>query len=301
VDEGLRRHYLQAMGITVWQRRDLPEPPVSVNADSAVASDSLHEGRQSESPPTEPEVSDKQSQFDGQVGPSEIEAAPPWMDEYLPADEPPPYVYEDYPAEWESTPVSDVRATSVSELDWDALRERVRDCRLCGLRKGCTQTVFGVGNTSADLLIIGEAPGADEDRQGEPFVGRAGQLLNAMLLAMGFKREQVFIANILKCRPPNNRDPQPEEALKCEPFLLRQIELIQPRVILSAGRISAQNLLKTDIPVGKLRGRVHRFGVRQIPLVVTYHPAYLLRSPEQKAKTWDDLQTVMSILRDRSG
>jgi DNA polymerase len=159
--------------------------------------------------------------------------------------------------------------------------------------------VFGVGNTQADLLVIGEAPGADEDRQGEPFVGRAGQLLNQMLLAIGFKREQVFIANVLKCRPPNNRDPKPEEALKCEPYLLRQIALIQPRVILSVGRISAQNLLKTEIPVGKLRGRVHAFGELGIPLVVTYHPAYLLRSPEQKAKAWDDLQLALSLFREK--
>ncbi|MGD8931768.1 MAG: uracil-DNA glycosylase [Chromatiales bacterium] len=229
--------------------------------------------------------------------PGETEV-PPWTEEYIPSDEPPPYLYEDYAAEWQPDSVPEkTRETPVSKLDWEALRERVRTCRLCGLREGCTQTVFGVGNTAADLLIIGEAPGADEDRQGEPFVGRAGQLLNAMLLAIGFKREQVFIANILKCRPPNNRDPRPEEALKCEPFLLRQIELIQPRVILSVGRISAQNLLKTDIPVGKLRGRVHRFGERQLPLVVTYHPAYLLRSPEQKGKAWDDLQLVLSILR----
>ena len=220
-----------------------------------------------------------------------------WTESDLPADEPPPYLYADYPADWESIPVPDIRETPVSALGWDGLRERVRDCRRCGLREGCTQTVFGVGNTRADLLIIGEAPGADEDRQGEPFVGRAGQLLNAMLLAMGFKREQVFIANILKCRPPNNRDPRPDEAMQCEPFLLRQIELIQPRVILSAGRISAQNLLKTEIPVGKLRGRIHVYGERRIPLVVTYHPAYLLRSPEQKAKAWDDLQLVLSILR----
>jgi DNA polymerase len=204
---------------------------------------------------------------------------------------------EGYLPAWEPSPAAAIHETPVSKLDWDALRERVRACRLCGLREGCTQTVFGVGNTTADLLIIGEAPGVDEDRQGEPFVGRAGQLLNAMLLAMGFRREQVFIANILKCRPPNNRDPRPEEALKCEPFLLRQIELIQPRVILSAGRISAQNLLQTDIPVGRLRGRVHRFGERQFPLVVSYHPAYLLRSPEQKGKAWDDLQLVLSILR----
>jgi DNA polymerase len=185
-------------------------------------------------------------------------------------------------------------------LDWPSLREQVRDCRACELRVGCTQTVFGVGNTQADLLVIGEAPGADEDRQGEPFVGRAGQLLNAMLLAMGYKRESVFIANIVKCRPPNNRDPKAEEALRCEPYLLRQIELIQPRVILAVGRIAAQNLLKTEITVGKLRGRIHAFGERRIPLVVTYHPAYLLRSPEQKGRAWQDLQLALSGLRDEA-
>jgi DNA polymerase len=206
--------------------------------------------------------------------------------------------YPDYDDAWEPVRRADENGlTPVAALDWDGLRARVRDCRACGLREGCTQTVFGVGNVKADLLIIGEAPGADEDRQGEPFVGRAGQLLNAMLLAMGFERAQVFIANILKCRPPNNRDPRPEEAKSCEPFLLRQIALIEPKVILSAGRISAQNLLQTDIPVGKLRGRVHGFGTARIPLVVTYHPAYLLRSPEQKAKAWEDLQLVLSILR----
>jgi DNA polymerase len=158
--------------------------------------------------------------------------------------------------------------------------------------------VFGVGNEQADLLVIGEAPGADEDRQGEPFVGRAGQLLNAMLLAMGFKREAVFIANIVKCRPPNNRDPKPEEALACQSYLLHQIELIRPKLILSVGRISAQNLLKTDIAVGKLRGRVHTYGEWGIPLVVTYHPAYLLRSPEQKSKAWQDLQLALTLLRE---
>ena len=184
-----------------------------------------------------------------------------------------------------------------AHLDWQALREKVRGCRACELRAGCTQTVFGVGNTQADLLVIGEAPGADEDRQGEPFVGRAGQLLNAMLLAMGFPREQVFIANIVKCRPPNNRDPQAEEALRCEPYLLRQIALIQPRLILAVGRIAAQNLLKTDITVGKLRGRIHAYGEQRIPLVVTYHPAYLLRSSEQKGKAWQDLQLALSGLK----
>ena len=305
MDEGLRRYYLQTMGITVWQRRE----PVSSSAyEQAVRADLSDSTESSHTAPTADRKSPKlvttgsepanaQSCGDGLGRSSEIEV-PPWLDEagYLPADEPPPYLDADYPPDWQHAPVSDSRETPVSGLDWDSLRERVRACRLCGLREGCTQTVFGVGNTDADLMIIGEAPGADEDRQGEPFVGRAGQLLNAMLLAMGFKREQVFIANILKCRPPNNRDPRPEEALKCEPYLLRQIELIRPRVILSAGRISAQNLLKTDIPVGKLRGRIHAFGERQIPLVVTYHPAYLLRSPEQKAKAWDDLQLVLSML-----
>jgi uracil-DNA glycosylase len=209
--------------------------------------------------------------------------------------------------EAESKPQQDapqVVATSgraaIGELDWQRLRSRVRDCRACELRAGCTQTVFGVGNTEADLMVIGEAPGADEDRQGEPFVGRAGQLLNAMLLAMGYKRESVFIANIVKCRPPNNQDPKPEEALQCEPYLLRQIELIRPGMILAVGRIAAQNLLKTDITVGKLRGRVHLFGERRIPLVVTYHPAYLLRSPEQKSRAWQDLQLALSGLRGRA-
>ncbi|MEJ2692100.1 MAG: uracil-DNA glycosylase [Candidatus Thiodiazotropha sp.] len=186
---------------------------------------------------------------------------------------------------------------AVSEMEWPALREQVRDCRACELRAGCTQTVFGVGNESSELLVIGEAPGADEDRQGEPFVGRAGQLLNTMLQAMGYRRESVFIANIVKCRPPDNRDPRPEEAMRCEPYLLRQIALIQPRMILAVGRIAAQNLLKTDITVGKLRGRIHRFGESGIPLVVTYHPAYLLRSSEQKGKAWQDLQLALSGLR----
>ncbi|MEW8050252.1 MAG: uracil-DNA glycosylase [Candidatus Thiodiazotropha sp.] len=195
----------------------------------------------------------------------------------------------------ETTPVPE--ATTSAEADWQGLRQSVKSCNACGLRAGCTQTVFGVGNPQAELLVIGEAPGADEDRQGEPFVGRAGQLLNGMLLAMGYEREAVFIANIVKCRPPNNRDPKPEEALSCEPYLLRQIELIEPKVILAVGRISAQNLLKTDIAVGKLRGRIHSFGNEGIPLVVTYHPAYLLRSPEQKGKAWQDLQLALSVLR----
>jgi DNA polymerase len=187
--------------------------------------------------------------------------------------------------------------SDVFDLDWSGLEQRVTACKACELHRTRTQTVFGVGNRQADLLVIGEAPGADEDRQGEPFVGRAGQLLNAMLQAIGFTRDEVFIANILKCRPPDNRDPKPEEALLCEPFLMRQIELIAPRVILAVGRIAAQNLLKSDVAVGKLRGRIHHLGDARIPLIVSYHPAYLLRSPEQKGKAWQDLQKVISLLR----
>jgi DNA polymerase len=163
-------------------------------------------------------------------------------------------------------------------------------CQRCAeLVANRTQTVFGVGDRAALWMVIGEAPGADEDRQGEPFVGRAGQLLNAMLRAVGLARESVYIANVLKCRPPGNRDPRPDEAQRCIPFLKRQITLVAPRILLVVGRVAAQTLLETDAPVGRLRGRVHRFGEQRIPLVVTYHPAYLLRSPEQKAKAWQDL------------
>ena len=178
----------------------------------------------------------------------------------------------------------------VARLDWDALQARVKACTLCDLHKTRTQTVFGVGNREAQWMVIGEAPGADEDRQGEPFVGRAGQLLNEMLWALGLKRTEVYIANVLKCRPPGNRDPSPDEVACCEPYLKRQVALIRPKIILAVGRIAAQNLLKTDTRIGALRGRVHRYADTGIPLVVTYHPAYLLRSPLEKRKAWEDLQ-----------
>ena len=183
---------------------------------------------------------------------------------------------------------------------WERLATEVRSCTLCGLHKTRTQTVFGVGRRDAELLVIGEAPGADEDRQGEPFVGRAGQLLNAMLRAIGLPRSEVYIANILKCRPPGNRDPQPEEAGLCTPYLSRQIALVNPRAILAVGRISAQWLLQTDSPIGRLRGRVFRYGTSGTPLVVTYHPAYLLRSPLQKATAWTDLCMVRELLRKQA-
>ena len=187
-------------------------------------------------------------------------------------------------------------AAALDSLDWAGLRARVAACTACELHRTRTQTVFGVGNVEADWLVIGEAPGADEDRQGEPFVGRAGQLLNSMLRAIGLAREQVYIANILKCRPPGNRDPKPQEADCCTPFLQRQIALIRPKVILVVGRIAAQNLLATQVPLARLRGQVHRYGPLATPLVVTYHPAYLLRSPGEKRKAWVDLRFARAVL-----
>ncbi len=180
-------------------------------------------------------------------------------------------------------------------LDWDALRARVAACTRCALSRTRTQTVFGVGNAAADWLIVGEAPGAEEDRRGEPFVGRAGLLLNSMLRAIGLAREQVYIANVLKCRPPGNRDPAPGESAECLPYLERQIALLRPKIMLAVGRISAQNLLKTDAPLARLRQQVHSFGSTGVPLVVTYHPAYLLRTPTDKRKAWDDLKFAREV------
>lgn len=181
---------------------------------------------------------------------------------------------------------------------WQGLRRQVAACTQCSLHRGRTQTVFGVGAQDADWMVIGEAPGAEEDRQGEPFVGRAGKLLNAMLLAIGLHRSQVFIANMLKCRPPDNRDPQAGEVASCEVYLKKQIELIQPKIILAVGRIAAQNLLKVDTPIGRMRGQRYEYPGSTIPLVVTYHPAYLLRSPGEKRKSWQDLQLAMRVYQD---
>jgi uracil-DNA glycosylase len=192
--------------------------------------------------------------------------------------------------------VSPAAGDSAAGPVWDELAAAVRACTRCALHQSRTQTVFGVGRRDADLLVVGEAPGADEDRQGEPFVGRAGQLLNAMLRAMGTPRSEVYIANILKCRPPGNRDPQPEESTSCTPYLTQQIALLKPRVILAVGRISAQWLLQTDSPIGRLRGQVFQYGAAATPLVVTYHPAYLLRSPLAKATAWTDLCKVKELL-----
>jgi len=230
--EAVRRQYLEAMGITQWERRALAVEPI---AETTVPN------------PTVPTPT---------VMPSSAQTSP----------------------------------------DWATLDEAVRICTKCALHKTRTQTVFGVGNHRAQWMFIGEAPGADEDAQGEPFVGRAGQLLNAMFAALGLKREEVFIANVLKCRPPNNRDPQADEVEHCEPYLIRQIELIQPKLIVALGRHAAHSLLKTDLALARLRGQPLRY--QNIPLVVTYHPAYLLRTPSDKRKAWEDLRRARSIIAE---
>lgn len=173
----------------------------------------------------------------------------------------------------------------------------VAHCTACILHKTRTQTVFGVGNQQAELMLIGEAPGFYEDQKGEPFVGRAGQLLNAMLQAIGLDRRTVYIANILKCRPPHNRDPLPEEVSQCTGFLTKQIALIKPRLLLALGRIAAHHLLNTQASLGQMRGKLHSYGKNEIPLVVTYHPAYLLRNPQDKNKAWQDLQLIHHSLK----
>jgi DNA polymerase len=275
VDEKRRRQYLAAMGIQNWVARE---------ASSAV----VQQSEEIEPPPVatpdfprpEPEPQP----------PMAVDEPPPWLE-----DVPPPVLDDWMPMEGGQASVLQVR-DDIAGLDWKALEYRVAHCEACELHKSRTNTVFSAGDRSARLMVIGEAPGVDEDRQGEPFVGPAGQLLNTMLRAIGLNREQVFISNILKCRPPGNRDPRAEEVLQCEPFLKRQVALVQPRLILALGRVAAQNLLKSQETVGRMRGRDYHLG--KIPVVVTYHPAYLLRSPDQKARAWQDLQRAAEIMNE---
>jgi DNA polymerase len=194
-------------------------------------------------------------------------------------------------------------------MDWPALEAAVAGCRACGLCAGRTQTVFGVGSRAARWMVVGEAPGEQEDRQGQPFVGQAGKLLDNMLAAIGLSRQAetaaeneaarsaakqgVYIANVLKCRPPGNRNPQPDEVAQCEPYLRRQVALVKPRIIVAMGRFAVQSLLQTAEPIGRLRGRVHQY--EGVPVIVTYHPAYLLRALPEKAKAWQDLCLALKV------
>ncbi|MBU3671850.1 MAG: uracil-DNA glycosylase [Sinobacteraceae bacterium] len=192
-------------------------------------------------------------------------------------------------------PAVDIVETVSGEDEWTVLQNSVAACQRCALHECRTQTVFGVGDRRAEWMVVGEAPGAEEDARGEPFVGAAGQLLNAMLAAIGLARESVFIANVLKCRPPGNRDPSPAEIAECLPYLHQQIRQVKPRLILAFGRVAAQSLLGTDQPLGALRGSVHAAAPLNTPVVVTYHPAYLLRTPAEKRKAWEDLKYARRI------
>jgi DNA polymerase len=211
-------------------------------------------------------------------------------------------------------PVRGVRPAGVDQMDWPALREAVAGCTACKLCHGRKNTVFGVGSEEAHWMVVGEAPGEQEDKQGEPFVGKAGQLLDNMLAAIGLSRgepavapgegpagpeRRVFIANVLKCRPPGNRNPEPEEVAQCEPFLRRQVELVRPKIILAMGRFAVQSLLQTNEPIGRLRGKAHRYA--GVPVVVTYHPAYLLRNLPDKARAWEDLCLALELMRAARG
>lgn len=248
LDLNQQRKYLDAMGIQVWERRNMPAQELVNKAPEPAVT--LAPALPVTSPVTPPEEK------------------PVWTE------------------------------PAVALPDWGLLRQQVSNCTACELHKTRTQAVFGVGDQNADWLIIGESPGADEDQQGEPFVGEAGQLLNAMLKAIGLEREQVYITNILKCHPGNNRHARPEEIAQCASFLQSQIALIQPKIILAVGRIAAHSLLKTETAIGKLRGQVYQYGENAIPLVVTYHPAYLNRAPHEKRKAWNDLKLAAKTYKE---
>lgn len=282
-----QRFYLDAMGIQLWERRDLPPAAVEeVVAETVTVAEA----------PPKPEAKPQAVAVEPRTKPVD-DGLPAWLDEAPPLDEPGFDLDEgeiDESAFFAES--AEPALPAIATLDWPALQQRVGECSACSeLVESRQQTVFGVGNQQADWLIIGEAPGEEEDTQGEPFVGPSGELLNAMLHALGLKRQQVYITNTIKCRTPDKRDPQPQEIALCEAYLKRQIALLQPKLILVAGRIAAQNLLKVDTPISKLRGTVYRYE-GTIPVVATYHPAYLLRSPLEKRKAWADLCLARKVI-----
>jgi uracil-DNA glycosylase family 4 len=282
MDPARRLEYLRAIGVESWVRRQIPADELARLREEALAR-----------APTE---------ISAVAGPAPV-AELPAAEEAVTLAPVAPAAHAALPSRERVVPAPVVRSrpdeplSAEAEAQWEGLKAEVLSCTRCALHSTRTQGVFGVGNRRAEWLIIGEAPGAEEDRRGEPFVGRAGQLLNAMLRAIGLPREQVFIANVLKSRPPSNRDPKPDEVAACLPYLMRQIALLQPRLMLAVGRIAAQNLLATDMALGRLRGQVHTFGELNTPLIVTYHPAYLLRSPADKRKAWEDLKFARSTFQ----
>ncbi|WP_322043337.1 uracil-DNA glycosylase [Paraburkholderia sp. J67] len=237
-----------------------------------------------------------------------VKPARPAQPAQMASEEPPPFTEDDF-AWFDAVAepvlphdIEPVRAPrdDVATLDWDALAERVASCTRCRLCEKRTNTVFGVGDRAADWMLIGEAPGENEDRQGEPFVGQAGKLLDNMLRSLTLARgENVYIANVIKCRPPGNRNPEPDEVARCEPYLQRQVALVKPKIIVAMGRFAAQSLLKTESSIASLRGRVHEY--EGVPVIVTYHPAYLLRSLQDKSKAWSDLCLARDTWRAAGG
>jgi len=294
--ERTRLAYLQAMGIQAWYMR-LAAPHFAFPLPEGKGAAAIEPNPSIASPRSEPKAplpSARGVEQKGLTAPEYPDSTATGKDivhpSLLPQTE--DIFYEDVPPQ---TSPSSTLAEILPAYNWDELQAQVASCTRCPLHQGRTQTVFGVGDRNADWMVIGEAPGEQEDLKGEPFVGPAGLLLNEMLRAIGLLREQVFIANILKCRPPKNRDPQPAEAAACEGYLKQQLALVRPKIILAVGRIAAQNLLKTTTPVGKLRGKVHDY--KGVPLVVVYHPAYLLRSPLEKRAAFDDLRLALHTYR----
>ena len=289
-----QRRMLAAMGVRLWSPAAAPAAPAAASAEAPTATAVAE--RPVEAPvPRAPE---------GARAPAPVPAPPVRAPMQAPAPLRATPAVAAAPQESPSDPVLAERAVHIATLGWGPLQDAVASCTACGLCESRRQTVFGVGHAQADWMIVGEAPGEQEDQQGEPFVGPAGQLLDQMLRAVGQSRRapsgegreddqagdpsrRVFIANTLKCRPPRNRNPEPDEMARCEPFLKRQVALVQPRLILLMGRFAVKQLLKSDDAIGRLRGRVHRY--EGIPVIVTYHPAYLLRNLPEKAKAWEDL------------
>lgn len=277
MDNTTRLQYLEAMGIASWQPRQ--------GTGGQDAGEQMTEALELSTPP-------------------ETESVPPLPEASLQAVE-----TEKVPAQRNEPPVVEViapiqetvvqaipKSVSVARHDnWETLEREVSQCQKCALCQTRTQTVFGIGNRNADWLFVGEAPGENEDLQGKPFVGNAGLLLTEMIRALGLERDEVFIANILKCRPPNNRDPKMDEIAACHDYLMRQKALISPKIMVAVGRIAAQQLLKTNLTLGKLRGTVHK--IDNTPLIVVYHPAYLLRTLSQKRAAWQDLQLALKTYR----
>ncbi|MPW17273.1 uracil-DNA glycosylase [Paraburkholderia sp. CNPSo 3157] len=251
------------------------EPQDEPQTEPQGAPASRHEATPDEAHRSMPEPARRTPALDTEAAPPDDDFA--WFDD-LPAE----------PPSHSEAQVARQAQPAVDTLDWNALEERVSACERCRLCEKRTNTVFGVGDREADWMLIGEAPGENEDRQGEPFVGQAGKLLDNMLRSLGLARGMnVYIANVIKCRPPGNRNPEPDEVARCEPYLQRQVALVKPKLIVALGRFAAQSLLKTDASISSLRGRVHSY--EGVPVVVTYHPAYLLRSLGDKAKSWQDL------------